>query len=188
MSLTAYWGQQRMSLTSYSGHPIIFILVLISISHYTQKIEQILTELSVILCYIKYKFKGTNSVRIPPRHHLYFQPYCSPMYVWCHPPSRIMCFFHECFVRSIQDSKIREARKFVSSGCTALAVVFFMGKLYVANAGDSRYYVRIEIKLHLASVSLLSQMYVLVLTKKCQINQIFRCVSLIMLCNILKIN
>lgn len=45
------------------------------------------------------------------------------------------------FVFTIQDKIIEEDRKQfrITGGCTAVVAVFFLGKLYVANAGDSRW-------------------------------------------------
>lgn len=39
-----------------------------------------------------------------------------------------------------QDAQIEKEKQVytVSGGCTALAVLYLLGKLYVANAGDSR--------------------------------------------------
>lgn len=42
--------------------------------------------------------------------------------------------------KSVQDAHIGRERAVysISGGCTALVVVYLLGKLYVANAGDSR--------------------------------------------------
>ena len=41
---------------------------------------------------------------------------------------------------SFQDDQIAHERTIyrIAGGCTAVAAIFFLGKLYVANAGDSR--------------------------------------------------
>ena len=40
----------------------------------------------------------------------------------------------------LQDDQIADERVIykIAGGCTALVALFFMGKLYIANAGDSR--------------------------------------------------
>lgn len=46
-----------------------------------------------------------------------------------------------CCLRCVQDVQIEREKQIynVTGGCTALTVVYLQGKLYVANAGDSRF-------------------------------------------------
>lgn len=66
-----------------------------------------------------------------------------------YPPSFFLFFFFEwCFIEGwtkispfgAQDVQIEREKQIysVTGGCTALTVVYLLGKLYVANAGDSR--------------------------------------------------
>lgn len=62
------------------------------------------------------------------------------------PPPFLLVVLLDCFLTLIdpcahsQDAQIEKEKQVysVTGGCTALAVVYLLGKLYVANAGDSR--------------------------------------------------
>lgn len=85
--------------------------------------------------------KTTHSLAFDISHFLIFTLTCGWMWV--------VFFYHLCFFFSSlslsvlpfsQDAQIEREKQVynITGGCTALTVVYLLGKLYVGNAGDSR--------------------------------------------------